>query len=192
MLFYQEINLRPDNEVGLFFLWEKIYQQIHLGLVETQTNDGIVTLGLAFPGYQAKSTQLGNQLRIFAKASEQLEAFNVEVRLSRMYEYVDISAVNPVPEHIENHACFYRIQPKSNLERLARRKAKRQQISTEAALALLEGFNEQICNAPYIWIKSQSSGERFRLFIGRIDVSEPSYQGFTSYGLSRLSTVPIF
>ena len=36
MKHYIEITLLPDAEVGLGFIWQKMYQQIHLALVEVK------------------------------------------------------------------------------------------------------------------------------------------------------------
>jgi len=189
---YQDITLLPDAEIGLHFVWEKVYQQIHLGLVEMQDESGQLPIGIALPGYNADQHQLGNKLRLLAETEAELVRFNAQQWLSRLSDYVHLTGIRQVPSRIQSHASFYRIQPKSSNARLARRKAKRENTSVEQALAALEKFPEQRTDIPYIWIKSQSSGERFRLFIGHIEVSEPVNQGFNTYGLSKQSSVPVF
>jgi CRISPR-associated endonuclease Csy4 len=189
---YQEITLQPDADIGLHFLWEKVYRQIHLGLVEMQDGNGKVPIGIALPGYHADKHQLGDKLRLLAETEAQLERFNAKQWLSRLGDYVHLTGIRNVPERIQTHACYYRIQLKTSNARLARRKAKRENISVEQALAALEKFPEQRSNAPYIQIKSLSNGERFRLFISYVEVTEPVNAGFNVYGLSRHSSVPIF
>lgn len=189
---YQDITLLPDAEISLHFVWEKVYQQIHLGLVEMQDSNGKLPIGIALPAYNADKHQLGNRLRLLAETEAQLARFDAPKWLSRLSDYVHLTGIREVPSRIQTYACYYRIQPKSSNARLARRKAKRENSSIEQALAALDKFPEQHVDAPYVWIKSQSSGERFRLFIGRVEVSEFFNQGFNAYGLSRQSSVPVF
>ncbi|MDI1231049.1 MAG: type I-F CRISPR-associated endoribonuclease Cas6/Csy4 [Methylobacter sp.] len=189
---YLDITLLPSADIDRHFLWEKVYQQIHLGLVEIQDGNGKIPLGIALPDYSAEKHQLGNKLRLLAETEAQLERFNAKQWLSRLSDYVHLTGIRNVPDRIKTHACYYRIQPKSSNARLARRKAKRENISVEQALSALEKFPEQRSNAPYVWIKSLSNGEKFRLFLGYVEVSEPVNAGFNAYGLSRQSSVPIF
>jgi CRISPR-associated endonuclease Csy4 len=189
---YLEITLLPDAEIGLHFLWEKVYQQLHLGLVEMQDGNGKAPIGIALPAYNAEAHQLGNKLRLLAETAGQLEGFNAQHWLSRLNDYVHLTGIRNVPDRIQTYACYPRIQPKSNNARLARRKAKRENISFEQALAVLEKYPDKRTDAPYVWIKSQSSGERFRLFIGYVAVCERMGTGFSAYGLSSQSSVPIF
>lgn len=189
---YLEITLQPDADIGLHFLWEKVYQQIHLGLVEMQDGNGKVPIGIALPGYNAAKHQLGDKLRLLAETEAELERFNASRRLNRLSDSLDLTGIRNVPGRIQTHACYYRIQPKSSNARLARRKAKRENIGIEQALTALESCPEQRSDAPFVWIKSLSSGERFRLFIGYVEAPEPINAGFNAYGLSRQSSVPVF
>ena len=189
---YLDITLLPDAEIGQHFLWEKVYQQIHLGLAACKDENGKIPIGIALPGYDAEKNQLGNKLRLLAETEALLEQFDARQRLSRLSDYVHLTGIRGIPDRILTHACFYRIQPKSNNARLARRRAKRGVIGFEQALALFENTPEQHSNAPYVWIKSLSSGERFRLFIGNAEVTSRDNSGFNAYGLSRQSSVPIF
>ena len=49
---YQEITLIPNADINRHFLWSKAFQQIHLGLVETQNAQKRVPIGLSFPEYK--------------------------------------------------------------------------------------------------------------------------------------------
>jgi CRISPR-associated protein (Cas_Csy4). len=64
-----EITLLPNPEVGKNFLWSKVFQQIHLGLVEMQDDQARVPIGLSFPEYITgeKYSVLGGKLRLLAK-----------------------------------------------------------------------------------------------------------------------------
>jgi CRISPR-associated endonuclease Csy4 len=189
---YLDITLLPDADIGLHFLWEKVYRQIHLGLVEIQDDNGSVPVGVAFPAYDAQQRLLGNKLRLLANSEALLERFNAAQWLSRLSDYVHLTGIRRVPEGIRAYACYARIQPKSSKTRLARRKARREHIDYEQALAALENFSERRADAPYVWMNSQTNGERFCLFIGYTEKTELIQTGFSAYGLSRESSVPVF
>ncbi len=190
---YLNITLLPNADIALYFLWEKLYQQLHLAFVENQNADGKVSVGVAFPDYNIENNQLGNQLRLFSPSREVLEELKINEWLSRMIDYVQISNIHDVPEKVENYACFKRIQPKSNNARLARRKAKRQGISYKEALAYFQSKEEQTSQLPFIHIKSHSSGKRYRLIIAQTETTNTLKAGsFSTYGLSSTNTVPLF
>lgn len=191
MKVYLEIILKPQPEIPLYFLWEKVYQQIHLALVEMQDDDGKVSIGSVFPEYDAKLFQLGTKLRLFAGSKQELEELDMPKWLSRLMDYVHLTNIKDVPKNC-NFAVFKRLQPKSNNTRLARRKAKREGISLEKAMDYFKTRKEQISKAPFIHVRSLSSDKRYRLLIGCVS-AEQSYSGkFSTYGLSSSSTVPIF
>ncbi len=192
MKFYLEITLLASVDVGLYFLWKKVYQQIHVAFVKLQNNDKKIPIGVAFPEYNKEKSYLGNKLRLFAEDSVLLESLNIKQHLNSLTDYVHITNIREVPQgRIKHYACFKRIQPKSSLARIARRKSKREAISFEQSLQALGNFQEQTTILPYIQIKSSSTGEDFYLFIDCVFQDEN--KGFySSYGLSSVHTVPIF
>lgn len=190
---YIEITLLPSADITSYFLWEKVYQQLHLALVEVQDSDKKVQIGVAFPEYDDDRNQLGSKLRLFAPSNEILESLNITKWLSRLADYVHITKIREVPETVKEYVCFKRVQLKSNSISLARRKAKRKGISVEQAMACFGGREESYSKAPFIQVKSLSSGQRYRLMIARTDASDSQILGrFSSYGLSSKSSVPIF
>lgn len=194
MKYYQDITLLPDSETDVYFLWQKVYQQLHLGLVEVKDESNQVTLGLSWPHYQYSSSRkhLGNKLRVFAQNEKELHDLNIDKWLARLRDYVHITQIRSVPENIVEYACFKRVNVKSNKERLARRKAKREGISFDKALEQLSMMEEKRVDFPYIKLKSLSHGEFFPLFIQRKIVGD-SYSGkWSCYGLSARATVPLF
>jgi CRISPR-associated endonuclease Csy4 len=193
MKYYQDITLLPGSEVPLFFLWEKFYQQLHLALVEIQDAQGLSPVGVAFPEYDADQHQLGSKLRLCSPTMELLEKLDIRSRAARLHDYIHVTGNREVPDSVDGHACFWRIQTKSSNARLARRRAKRQGIPYEQALAEIACCQEQLSNAPYIHIKSHSSGNRYRLLIGQSEQQGSSdIHQFSTYGLSSTSTVPLF
>lgn len=188
---YLEITLLPSGEIGHHFLWEKVYQQLHLGLASVQSQEGISAIGISLPEYNAEKYQLGSKLRLFAADADILEKFNALQWFNRLTDYVHVSSMREVPAKVA-YAIYKRQQPQSNTERLARRKAKRANITIEQALEQLNGRKEEHVKTPFINMNSQTTGQRFRLFIDKVSVGEPISKGFTSYGLSSCSTVPEF
>jgi CRISPR-associated endonuclease Csy4 len=189
---YQEITLFPNEEIPTYFLWEKLYQQLHFALVEVKQPDEGVPVGVSFPDFNKQFNHLGCKLRIFAKEKLELKNLNITEWLSRLKDYVTIADIENIPEKVERYACFKRCQPKINNARLARRMAKRKNISYELALSHFKSRTKQMSKLPFISLKSHSSDNRFRLFIEKKERVRPVPGLFNSYGLSNNTTVPWF
>jgi len=192
MKYYIELTLLPGADIGHYFLWGKVFHQVHLGLVEMKTSNGTVPIGISFPEYKSERHEIGSKLRFFASDKSVLETLNMPEWLRYFNDYVHLTRIRSVPDHVLTYACYMRQQPKSSKQRLARRKARREGIGVEQALKLLEGYQEQRLKNPFINMTSQSSGRRFCLFIVKEEAVQPMNQGFNSYGLSQCSTVPEF
>ena len=41
MNFYQEITLIPDAEISPYFLWSKVYTQLHIALADVKNQHGV-------------------------------------------------------------------------------------------------------------------------------------------------------
>lgn len=190
---YLDITLLSSPEIPLYFIWEKVYQQLHLAMVEIQDADGKIPVGVAFPEYDESKRQLGSKLRLLATSRALLEQLNIQQWMSRLNDYIHITSVREIPESVRGYAFYKRIQPKSSNARLARRKAKREGISYEKALSNLGNRDEQFSKAPYIQIKSHSSDKKYRLIVGCIEAVQTKDEGgFSTYGLSSSNTVPLF
>lgn len=196
MKHYIEITLLPDPETPLYYLWSKMYPQVHLALVESQTSESQSEFGVAFPSYlydeEEREFTLGNKLRLFASGEEALEALNIQKHLVRLIDYVHISPIKEVPADVSKYVCFSRVQSKSNVQRLARRKVKRESISLVDALSVLNGYQVRHLKEPYIQLKSLSSNHEMRLFIRKQESGSPVSGMFSTYGLSPTATVPWF
>ena len=190
---YVEITLLPSIDISAYFLWEKVYQQLHMAFVEIKDADNKIDVGAAFPDYkQDKKSRLGRKLRLFASTGDRLDSLNLKKRLSSLSDYVHVTSIRDVPEKIEGYACFKRNQPKINNVRLARRMAKRKNINYEEALLHFQSRDEKMSMLPFINMKSQSTDNRFRLFIEKSDSDSQVTGTFNSYGLSKTATVPWF
>jgi len=192
MNYYQEISLLPNADITLYFIWQKLYQQIHLALAENKSGENVSKVGVSFPEYNAAEFLLGTKLRLFAEEEQNLERMQCGKWLERLRDYVHVGGIKPVPENPVGHACFKHVKMKGNKEKLARRRAKRKGESYEEALALFNNYDEQQSKLPYISMTSQTNGQRFRLFIEKQEMEQPQSGEYSCYGLSKGTTVPMF
>ncbi len=201
MTVYLEITLLPDVDISLNFLLQKVYQQLHLKFVDMQRESavrcvqkgGLQPIGVSFPKYNSLANTLGDKIRLFAETVDTLERFNAKHTFRKLSDYVHVTNIRDVPENVTTFACFQRVQLKSSNARLARRKAKRENISFDDALFKLRTHAEQRTDLPFMSIKSASNGENFRLFVVYSQKTCASDEfAFSTYGLSDRSTVPVF
>lgn len=213
MNYYLEITLLPSLDLNLFGLWSKVFQQIHLGLVEMQDDQKQVPIGVSFPEYMIgeKYSVLGAKCRLFAQDEATVARFDAPKWLARLSDYVHCTSIRPVPDKVAGYAIYRREHAKTNPERLARRYAKRHDLDFEAAwngvvelradsnggetypksFRYCDMPNQRIAT-PFIRLQSLSNGQSFCLWIKKIVVAESSGSGFSSYGLSAATTVPEF
>jgi len=193
MKHYIEITLLPDAEVGLGFIWQKVYQQIHLALVEVKDTDEKVNIGVSFPKYTNHAFPLGDTLRLFAKTPDELMALGLNKWLERLLDYVLIADIQEVPKNIETHVCFSRKQPKMDFMTRVEKQAKRHGVSIEEALNHFKNYDkESVLSLPFVNIYSQTWKQPFPLFIEKRDTSLCVSEKFDTYGLSKEATVPWF
>ncbi len=186
--------LLPEEEIPIHFLWSKVFQQIHLGLVEMQDDKGRVPIGISFPEYVTgpKHSVLGGKLRLFAADETTLAKFDAAQWLSRLSDYVHCTSIRPVPDKLKGYAIYQREQPKTNKGRLARRYARRHDVDYDAALLHYGDMAHKNIATPFIWLKSLSGGQMFCLWIKKSLVSNYCDDKYSTYGLSTKSTVPEF
>ncbi len=192
MKVYQDITLIPADDIGLYFLWGKVYQQLHLALVEQQIEKNVTDIGVGFPEYRKKPKALGCKIRLFAANEARLNELNIVKWLERIMDYVHITSIKAVPDVTQGYEKFSRLQAKANIERLARRAAKRKAISYEEALKERLHIKVDLPNFPYLQVKSLSKGEGFSLFV-KSEVAKENIKGlFSTYGLSKGGVLPKF
>ena len=193
MKYYLDITLLPDTDITLGFIWFKVYQQVHIALAENKVAENRSEIALSFPCYGDKSYPLGNKLRIFSTEKTQLEKLAITTWLKRFNDHTHITSIKAVPDNISEFICVKRKQCKTNLSRLARRRAKRKGETFEQALQHFASFNDEQSKLPFINVKSHSKNEQFRLFIDQVKVQKGSLGEFNCYGLSKdQATVPWF
>lgn len=131
---------------------------------------------MSFPQYKQRSLA----------ALEKLETLTWRKGLG---DYTQVSAILPVPEAYQH--CFVSVQ--GNLENVRRRAMKRHSISYEEACTQIPKLEKKQLELPFVQIKSQSTGETFRLFIKQTSCLPTEVdQPFSKYGLSSTTSVPWF
>lgn len=112
MDYYQEITLLPDADISLGFIWQNVFQQVHLALVDNKIAGNQSAIAVSFPEYGKSGFPLGNKLRLFAKEQAGLEKLSIEQWLSRLEGYVHIKGIKSVPNDV-TYVSFTRKQVKS-------------------------------------------------------------------------------
>jgi len=199
MKYYLDITLLPDADANLGFLWQKIYGQVHLALVEMKTTSGNSDIAVSFPEYGDKKFSLGNKLRLFASTHTQLQQLDIGKWLTRLNDYSRYTSTKEVPQSADRYANFKRKQFKSNITREAERRAKYKNESLDEALEHFKNY-EKKCLLPFVNVVSLSTvkdnafseNKRFKLFVERKFAERRVKGEFSCYGLSKNATVPWF
>lgn len=189
MKYYIDIKLLSSVEIGLGFLWKKVYQQIHLALVEAKNEK----IGLSFPEYGTKIFPMGSELRLFAPSENDLKLLKLDEWLDRLKDYCALGEIRETPS-IKSHVSFLRKQVKYHDDVLKRaaHQAARRGISIEEALVHFSGYKEQKNSLPFIQVKSLSTEQELKFFIEKVEEKEEVAGIFNTFGLSKTATVPWF
>ncbi|MBJ9985828.1 type I-F CRISPR-associated endoribonuclease Cas6/Csy4 [Acinetobacter sp. S40] len=202
MQYYIELTLLPDEDTSAYFLWSKVYTQLHIAFVEHIDAQEKIPFGVSFPQYrinQQKQTGfLGNKIRIFANTENELQQLNLESWLERLVDYVHIKRLSEVPKDIKSYAYYYRVNPKMDLDTRIAHQARRRNISLSEAKQHFKEYVDQPVTEPYVSLKSLSAKREenidrfYRLYIGKSFADEAKAGKFGTYGLSRMAAVPEF
>lgn len=212
MNYYQEITLLPDADIALGFLWQNVFQQVHIALVEHKVGSNQSHVAAGFPDYRQAQFPLGRKLRLFAKEQATLEKLDIHQWLTRLDDYVHIKGIKSVPKDVA-YVSFVRKQVKSSerIERDMQQKAALWAEKSGKPLVECLAYMEQskptaLCTLPFIYLHSQQTKQlspekssKFPLFIQMVQQSALQDGSFDCYGLSTkadgqsiLATVPHF
>jgi CRISPR-associated endonuclease Csy4 len=112
--------------------------------------------------------------------------------LTGMRDHVACGVVLAVPTDAR-HRVVSRVQAKSSPERLRRRQMRRHGLTAEQAQERIPDNAAEMLNLPFLTLRSQSTGQTFRLFIRLGPEQATAVPGeFGAYGLSPQTTVPWF
>lgn len=178
---YLDIRLLPDPEFPATVLMSALFAKLHRGLVALGTR----RIGVSFPDLvEGPERSLGGLLRLHGDADE-LARLMALPWLGGMRDFTRIGPVRPVPRRILGYRVVCRVQAKSSPERLRRRWMRRKGLSAEEARQAIPDEVAERLDLPFVTLTSQSTGQRFRLFIQHGQLRESPVLGhFNSYGLS--------
>lgn len=182
---YVQIRLLSDPEFGPSLLMNALFTKFHHALVEL----GPGRVGVSFP--QAEKS-LGDTIRLHGPGDD-LQRLTGMDWLRGLKDYITMTPISPVPNHCRTFRLVSRVQAKSSSARLYRRSVKKGWLTAEEARVKMADSREQRVNLPFVQITSQSSGQKFRLFIRQGKLLDfPMYGSFSAYGLSNAATIPWF
>ena len=188
MKVYQEITIIPDDDNAPYFLWSKLYNQLHIALADVANTHGIRTIGVAFPNYRYVERDgktfatLGSRWRIFAPSCDELEKLNLAKCLDRLTDYVHIKAIADVGERATGNVVVerYRYQ---DLGKQVERFARFKNLTVEQALEHCLAYKKQPRTYPFIELFSQTNQVPYRLYIKQTVVDKTVDGEFTVYGM---------
>ncbi|QBY45128.1 type I-F CRISPR-associated endoribonuclease Cas6/Csy4 [Arsenophonus nasoniae] len=186
MNYYQEITLLPDPDITLGFLWQKIYQQLHIALVDNKVNQTQSAIAVAFPEYACSNFHLGKKLRLLAVEREQLSQLHIEQWLARFSDYVHIKSIQAVPSRVKPVSNIQwqfsngktvpsRVKPVSYIRQHIKGEnrirqamlSKAQRWSAKTGKPLIECLKQlentrpqKQCDLPFIWLESQQTKQQ--------------------------------
>lgn len=212
MNYYQEITLLPDAEISLGFIWQNVFQQVHIALVENKVAANQSDIAVGFPQYKKTKFPLGSKLRLFAQEAAQLEKLNITQWLVRLEDYAHVKGIKPVPDDV-SYVAYTRKSVKSPA-RIDKEMQKKAELWSLKSGKLLEECFEELektkpqgeSKLPFICLHSQETKQRapdksskFPLFIEMKVLDKKQSGVFDCYGLSSKSNaldnqgvVPLF
>ena len=168
-----------------------LFTKLHRALVK----DKELNIGVSFPRRPSKGLGLGAVLRLHGTRLD-LERLQASNWMQGMSGHVQIRGPVPVPaEH--GFVSVRRVQAKSSGGARRRRKikhfAEKEGVSLDIAATRVSALKPKMLDLPFLQLRSQSTGQPFRLFIDQQPVEgEPEGGGFNRYGLSQTATLPMF
>ena len=190
MEYYQEVTILQNEEIAENFLMAKVFMQIHLAIATQKNKDAGKCYGITFPKYH--DLGLGDKIRIFSDSRENVEALNLKSYLAKLSDYVHLINPRIIPKaRVKGYVKFVRVHPENSPGCLARRYAKRHNVSFDEAMDRYEGM-KKVCKKPYVILNSLSNKNRFSLFIDRCYIENDDGGEFSCYGLSEGGVLPDF
>lgn len=194
--YFQEITIIPDPEIAPYFIWSKLFTQLHIALAEMKNEHGTDSIGVSFPDYhydeKGKSSKLGLKLRVFAPNQKDLETLDLDKWLERLKDYVHVKRINEVGNKAKGHVVVRRYRHKNVLKQ-AEVFAEHKGITLEAALIHCAKHKQDNKPYPYINLMSSSNKQPYALSIIQEMTDNETQGSFNSYGINNVTdkvTVP--
>jgi CRISPR-associated endonuclease Csy4 len=198
---YVDIRLQPDAEFAPAMLMAALFTKLHKALAAGTHQD----IGVSFPQMEvgdaapARASRIGAHPRYALGQVLRLHGSSLALHkllttdwLTGMRDHVACGVVLAVPTDAR-HRVVSRVQAKSSPERLRRRQMRRHGLTAEQAQERIPDNAAEMLNLPFLTLRSQSTGQTFRLFIRLGAEQATAVPGeFGAYGLSPQTTVPWF
>lgn len=195
MTHFQEITILPDPDITPYFIWSKLFTQLHIALADIKNKHGIESIGVSFPDYhydkKGKSSKLGLKLRIFAPSSNELVKLQVNKWLSKLMDYVEVGFIEEVGDNGTGYVSVHRYRFKP-AEIQAQTLSEKLSISYDEAMVTVAKRKPEM-PLPFIQMHSQTNGSDYRLKVLQQPCSEAKSGSFTVYGMNGMRdavTVP--
>ena len=195
--YFQEITIIPDPDIAPYFIWGKLFTQLHIALADIKNNHNIDSIGVSFPDYHyddknEQSSKLGLKLRVFAPSQKDLETINLDHWLARLTDYVHIKGIKDVPrDKITSYVSVHRYRFKP-IEVQTQTLADKLKVSYEEAMAIVLKRKAEL-KLPFIRMFSESNKTHYPLQILQQPSEEDVTGGFNVYGMNGMRdnvTVP--
>lgn len=193
---YCELTIIPDPDITPYFIWSKLFIQLHIALADVKSKHDIDSIGVSFPDYhydeKGKSSKLGLKLRVFASSQKDLETLNLDKWLDRLTDYVHVKRINEIGDKAKGHVVVRRYRHKNVLKQ-AKAFAEHKGITLEAALIHCAKHKQHNKPYPYINLRSISNNQPYTLSIIQEIVDNETRGSFNSYGINNATdtvTVP--
>ena len=197
MTYYCELTIIPDPDITPYFIWSKLFTQLHIGLADVKNKHDVDSIGVSFPDYHydnknEQSSKLGLKLRVFAPNQKDLETLNLDNWLSRLTDYVHIKGIKDVPsDKITGYVSVHRYRFKP-IEVQVDSLASKMKISNNEAMAIVAKRKPEL-SLPFIRMFSESNKAHYPLKILQQASTEQVTGSFNVYGMNSMTghvTVP--
>jgi CRISPR-associated endonuclease Csy4 len=179
-----DIKVLPDAEFSPSLLMNALFVKLHRALAGAGNGE----VGVSFPDAQKT---LGDSIRVHGSQVALQRLMSISW-LKGLTDYTCVASICAIPDNCQ-YRVVKRVQAKSSIERMYRRSVKKGWLTTEEAGARMSAGKEQHLKLPFVQLKSQTTGQSFRLFIQQGKLSNKPVEGkFTAYGLSEVATIPWF
>lgn len=192
---FQEITIISDPEIAPYFIWSKLFNQLHIALADVKNKHNIDSIGVSFPDYyydkNGKSSKLGLKLRIFAPSQNDLETLNLNSWLAKLTDYVHIKGIKEVGDKATGYVSVHRYRFKP-VDIQAESLANKLNVSYKDAMVTVNKRAPEK-PVPYIQMRSQTNHSNYSLRILQQPRDKPKAGSFNTYGMNGMSdhvTVP--
>lgn len=182
---FMEVRAIASPEVSVNDILSKIFFRVHGALAKLECSD----VAVSFP--DLSGSDLGSVLRIHGSEDSLKRIRDMDARgrtsvFFRMFDYIVLYPVRPVPQDVTQFRSFFRVRPSgifspSRARRsLMRSQGRGEDVSSSCVL------REPVRKHSVLFITTVSGGgKKFPFFIGHSPVYKTFVPGrFTSYGLS--------